>query len=255
MLFEIQMARQLLKKEGLASVLRHSANYIAKWPRYLIFPYRIKWLDSQRHVGLHEWVDFTFTCQGDLIKPLQVRSEILQLINMIHPCPPEWVLEIGTSNGGTLFLWSRIAAQNARLISIDLPLGRYGGGYPAWKRYFYRSFARSNQDIVLIRADSHAPATREKIAAILQENRLDLLFIDGDHSYEGVTKDFAMYEPFVKNGGTIIFHDIVPNREGTDYGVARYWNDIKHRYRHLEFIEDPDQQGAGLGVIFKGEQA
>lgn len=255
MLFEIQMARQLLKKEGIASVLRHSANYIAKWPRYISFPYWIKLFDSGRHVELHEWVDFTFTSQGDLIKPLQVRSEILKLIDIIVSCPPKWILEIGTSNGGTLFLWSRIAVQNARLISVDLPLGCYGGGYPAWKRFFYRSFARDNQEIVLIRADSHAPATQEMISAILQENKLDLLFIDGDHSYEGVTKDFAMYEPFVKDGGMIVFHDIVPNHREAGYGVARYWNEMKHRYRHLEFIEDPNQQGAGLGIIFKEDRA
>jgi len=38
---------------------------------------------------------------------------------------------------------------------------------------------------------------------------LDFLFIDGDHTYEGVKRDFEMYSPLVRNGGIIAFHDIV----------------------------------------------
>jgi len=40
--------------------------------------------------------------------------------------------------------------------------------------------------------------------------RGDFLFIDGDHTYEGVEGDFEMYSPLVRRGGIIAFHDIVP---------------------------------------------
>jgi predicted O-methyltransferase YrrM len=40
--------------------------------------------------------------------------------------------------------------------------------------------------------------------------RLDFLFIDGDHTYEGVKQDFEMYTPLVRKGGLVAMHDIVP---------------------------------------------
>jgi predicted O-methyltransferase YrrM len=137
------------------------------------------------------------------------------------------------------------------MISIDLPLGAYGGGYPAWKRPFYKSFAQKDQTIRLIRADSHELATQEEVAAILQTNKIDLLFIDGDHTYGGVKKDFEMYEPFAKDGGMIVLHDIVPHRQEHGCGVDRYWNEIKEKKEYQEFVEDPDQRWAGLGLIIK----
>ena len=47
---------------------------------------------------------------------------------------------------------------------------------------------------------------------------LDVLFIDGDHSYDGVASDFAAYGPLVRQGGLIGFHDIVAQ---PDTGVER----------------------------------
>ena len=45
-------------------------------------------------------------------------------------------------------------------MSVDLPLGHFGGGYPLFKAPLYRSFARVGQSIELVRADSHASEKR-----------------------------------------------------------------------------------------------
>ncbi len=76
-----------------------------------------------------------------------------------------------------------------------------------------------------------------------------LLFIDGDHTYEGVKKDFDMYSPLVKKGGIVAFHDIV---QVSDAGVevARFWNEVKSSYQHREIIEDPQQGWGGIGVLY-----
>lgn len=253
MLYEIKIAVQILRREGLASFVSRTCQYIIKWPRYLLFLLKMMCLNPGWNLGLHEWVNFAFTGYGGLIMPLQVRSEILQLLNVIQSKPPKYVLEIGTSNGGTLFLLSRVATEDACMISIDLPFGAYGGGYPAWKRPFYKSFAQKDQTIRLIRADSHEQVTQEKVAAILQVNKIDLLFIDGDHTYEGVKKDFDMYGPLVKDGGMIVLHDIVSHRQVHGCGVDKYWDEIKNKQTHREFIENQDQQWAGIGLIIKGD--
>lgn len=42
----------------------------------------------------------------------------------------------------------------------------------------------------------------------LVHSKIDLLFIDGDHSYEGVKKDWDLYSPMLKSGSIVIFHDV-----------------------------------------------
>jgi predicted O-methyltransferase YrrM len=44
---------------------------------------------------------------------------------------------------------------------------------------------------------------------LLKGSEGDFLFIDGDHTYQGVKQDFQMYSPLVKKGGIVAFHDIV----------------------------------------------
>ena len=80
--------------------------------------------------------------------------------------------------------------------------------------------------------------------------KLDFLFIDGDHTYEGVKKDFEMYSPLVRNGGIIAFHDICPHPPEKKCEVSKFWNEIKQRYKCVEIVEDWRQNWAGIGVIY-----
>ena len=165
------------------------------------------------------------------IKPAQIREEVTELLRILKNLKPKICLEIGTANGGTLFLWCRIAADDAMIISIDLPGGPFGGGYPRWKIPIYKSFAKRGQKIYLIRADSHDQATLSEVRKILRERRIEFLFIDGDHTYEGVKRDFEMYFPLVREGGIVAFHDIVLHPPETGCEVNRFWNEIKHNYK------------------------
>ena len=57
------------------------------------------------------------------IRPLQVRSEFRSLVAMASERPLNVVLEIGTAQGGTLFVLARAAATGATIISFDHPGG------------------------------------------------------------------------------------------------------------------------------------
>ena len=159
-------------------------------------------------------------------------------------------MEIGTANGGTLFLFARVSSPDAVIISIDLPHGRFGGGYPEWKIPLYKSFAARKQKIYLIREDSHELSTLDMANKILKGHKLDFLFIDGDHRYEGVKTDFEMYSRLVDMGGIIAFHDIVPGPSENVGGVPKFWNEIKHSFNHAELVKDWKQGGGGIGIIY-----
>lgn len=189
-------------------------------------------------------------CVDRPILMAQVRSEIEGLAKLIQAAAPQRSLEIGTNYGGTLFLLCTLSPPGAQLISVDLPAGQFGGGYPRRKIPLYRMFPRNGQHLQLIRGDSHALETMARVERALAGEKLDYLFIDGDHSYEGVKRDFEMYSPLVRSGGMIAFHDIAVHTKDKACKVDRFWTEIKGRFSHREFIEDPNQGWAGIGVLF-----
>jgi hypothetical protein len=60
-----------------------------------------------------------------------------------------------------------------------------------------------------------------------------------------------MYSPLVRKGGIIAFHDINPGLEEYGILVPKFWSEIKDNFKYLEFIQNINQKGYGIGVIFK----
>ena len=71
----------------------------------------------------------------------------------------------------------------------------------------------------MLEADSHDRATLERVRTFFADRPVDVLFIDGDHTYAGIRSDYEMYGPLVRDGGIVAFHDIVP---GLESDVAGY---------------------------------
>ncbi len=195
-------------------------------------------------------LNFVYSKPGSLITPWQYREEVEQLVAELEKLKPARALEIGTANGGTLFLLCRLAESDARIMSIDLPEGKFGGGYPEWKIPMYHRFATSDQELELLRGDSHRLETLQRVETFFQKEELDYLFIDGDHSYEGVKQDYEMYSPLVRKGGLIVFHDIVEHPD-SDCQVDRYWHEVKEGKNYKEFVRDWEQGKYGIGLIIK----
>lgn len=175
--------------------------------------------------------------------------ELTQLLSEVARLRPATIMEIGTHRGGTLYCWSRLLPPDAALVSLDLPADP--GDVRTTVAALEKLLASKTQKCAFIRDDSHAPATLEKVKAALGGRPVDFLFIDGDHSYEGVKLDFEMYRGLVRSGGLIAFHDIAPNPDVPEYGVAKFWQELKKTGRAHEFI-DPHPvgpSGMGIGVV------
>jgi predicted O-methyltransferase YrrM len=192
--------------------------------------------------SLNSFHDHFFRCA-------QVPEEIVAAMEIVERQAPRRILEIGTARGGTLFLFSRAAAPDALLVSLDLPQGKYGGGYSAWKTRVFRRLLRTGQRAGFVRADSHERASLDRIRQYFKGEKLDLLFIDGDHTHEGVKQDYELYSPLVRDGGLIVFHDIAKHRPELECHVDRFWDEVKGGFQSQEIIADRQQGWAGIGIL------
>jgi predicted O-methyltransferase YrrM len=181
----------------------------------------------------------------------QKHDELMPLLDKIDALRPRFVCEIGTSAGGTLYLLTRVSHERAVIVSVDLAIPPHTASARA-------GLAKKGQRLISIDGDSHSEVTKDAVLRALGENPLDVLFIDGDHSYEGVRADFEDYAPLVRAGGIVALHDVNPDfRTRHDVetpsisgDVPRYWSELKEQYKTEELIADPDQDGFGIGVVY-----
>lgn len=177
----------------------------------------------------------------------QQDEEIRWLHELVRELRPRRVLELGVDEGGTLFLWTRAAAADAHLIGVDTrppgPLGQWAP-FPLARR----RFAHPRQRIdLLMGADSHDAATRTRVERLLGGEPLDFLFVDGDHSRDGVAADFRDYAPLVRPGGLVAFHDVSQRPAPSTEGVAAFWREFSAEHETEECVTGAEP-GFGIGV-------
>lgn len=125
------------------------------------------------------------------------RLEVLEaayLFRLVRSLEDPLVGEIGRFKGGSTFL---LAAAGARVVSIDNDLERQAVDAPPLARALERYGLRDRVEIVI--GDSRTYP--------VERGTFDLVFVDGDHRYEGVRADFEHWWPAVANGGHMLFHD------------------------------------------------
>jgi predicted O-methyltransferase YrrM len=194
-------------------------------------------------------VRFAMGAGKGFIRPMQNPREIRRLVERVQELQPKTVLEIGTARGGTLFLFCQSASKDAEIVSLDLPYGKNGGGYPSWKTSVYRLFRRADQKLTLLRANSHLEQSRARVERAIAGKKFDLIMIDADHSYAGVKRDFELYSPLVSERGIIVMHDVLPNPFDAEIDVHRFWKEISAVYQCEEIVDNYEQGCFGLGIV------
>lgn len=258
---KVKVAIQILRTQGISQLIKYSADY------FLRIASKVKWVDNvifeiskrKLHVFmrtekcLDDILDTTYNYSGyghySTIAPAQIQEEIKSLAEMAKQNRPRTIVEIGTAAGGTLYILCRYVKSAQKIVSIDLPGGRFGGGYPAQKEKFFREFA-SDKKIYLLRGDSHTDEIMSALSKILNGENVDFLFIDGDHTYAGVKDDFQRYKGFVAKSGIVAFHDIVYHPQVPECEVYKFWKEVKTNYDTEEIIASKNQIWGGIGVIY-----
>jgi predicted O-methyltransferase YrrM len=195
------------------------------------------------------WLDALWS--SHFFRPLQKRTEILRLLEILREFKPLAICEIGAAGGGTTFLLAQASPPDAVIVTVDLV-------FPEKRKAALRQFALPGQKLICLQADSHRPETMSAVKECLAGRSLDVLYLDGDHSYEGIKADFELFSTLVRPGGMIVFHDIVPDFktrygiETSSYvgGVPQFWKELKASHQRVEeLVEDSNQDGFGIGIL------
>jgi len=181
---------------------------------------------------------------------LQVEAELQAFLKIFAAANPKNVVEIGSFYGGTLWFFSQVA-QLEKLTSIDLPI-------PASdERYLDMMSARNqwigwveNVEFAQFIGDSHDGQTISSVKEKVGVGTVDVLHIDGDHTYEGVRADYDNYKDLVRPGGMIVFHDVVGITE-----VAFFWSELVGATREGSPLVTQSTLiktvgGMGIGILY-----
>lgn len=135
------------------------------------------------------------------------------------------LIEIGSYAGEStqIFIDSDMFEE---IVCVDAWLNGYNDGssisdcFPMKKieRYFTKKVALKNKDIIIKKKGNS-----DDVCLKLEDNKYDMVYIDGGHTYEQVKKDIVNYLPKIKIGGIISGHDYSP--EGW-VGVVKAINEV-----------------------------
>jgi len=167
----------------------------------------------------------------------QYESEFSQLLSLYkkHMKQDSRAMEIGTHYGGTLYHFLKEAPKYSFVLSVD--------DYHI-NSHLYEWWVPKDVDFKWIKGKSQDVKTTKEIKFL---GPYDFIFIDGGHSLNDVKQDWLTAFNNINPGGIIAFHDILPHPNSEVYIL---WNDIAKHLSTEAYIDNPDQDGCGIGVVF-----
>jgi glycosyltransferase involved in cell wall biosynthesis len=172
-------------------------------------------------------------------------GHVIFAYDLVRNTCPKRIVELGTHKGHSFFSFCQAVKDgwlNTELYAVDTWRGdNHTGPYDEsiWnninkvRKTFYDGL-----NLTLVRK------TFDEARDDFEDESIDLLHIDGYHTYEAVKHDFESWIGKVRNDGFVLFHDIAEKHD--DFGVFRLWGELKGSYDVFEF-----HHSHGLGILCK----
>jgi len=164
---------------------------------------------------------------------------------IVDALQPQTLVELGTHNGVSYAAFCEAVVRNglaARCYAVDHwrgedKAGRCGDKVDVDLRRFHDERYGAFSKLL--------PCTFEEALPFFSEASVDLLHVDGLHTYEAVRHVFEGWRPKLSESAVVLLHD-TNFREG-DFGVWRLWEELRRHFPSFEFLH-----GHGLGVLATG---
>jgi hypothetical protein len=164
--------------------------------------------------------------------------------DLVGALRPEVIVELGTQSGLSYFCMCQSVREHGlstRTYAVD-----------TWKGDLHTDpYDREIYDQVVAHNAEHYADFSTLLPMLFDEAlehfsgaSIDLVHIDGYHTYEAVRGDFEKWYPKVKPGGIVLFHDIAARLR--DFGAWRFWTEASREHETFAF-----RHGFGLGVLRK----
>jgi len=164
---------------------------------------------------------------------------------VVGAAKPRTLVELGTHNGVSYSAFCEAVVRNGfdtRCYAVDTWKGDDQAGY--YSEEVYLDLRRFNDDRYGAFSELLC-CTFDDALQYMSDASVDLLHIDGLHTYEAVRHDFQSWRPKLSETAVVLFHDT--NVRERDFGVWRLWQELRTRFPSFEFLH-----GHGLGVLAVG---
>ena len=209
-------------------------------------------MELEQNQSLYPWHEGTRLDSIVNFRPLSLREPSAWLGHLpfaywiVEKTNPRIFVELGTHTGASYFAFCQSILENktsTKAFAVDTWVGDEHSGF--YEESVFDSVYQANHKFkhfsTLLRT------TFDNAVSSFEDNSVDLLHIDGYHTYEAVKHDFESWLPKLTDNAVVLFHDTNVHRD--DFGVHKFWAEISIEYPSFEFFHYH-----GLGVIQLSEK-
>jgi len=166
---------------------------------------------------------------------------------LVHATRPRTIVELGSHSGVSYFAFCQAVAEEELACACHAVDTWQGDAHT--KHYgpaVYEDFARFNGAHYAAFSTAHR-CTFDEALPRFADGCVDILHIDGLHTYDAVKHDFESWGAKLSPRAVVLFHDTAERRG--DFGVWRLWDEVSARWPAFQFLHSH-----GLGVLAVGEE-
>ena len=165
---------------------------------------------------------------------------------MISALRPKILVELGTYRGVSYCAFCQ-AVKEVGIVTECFAVDSWEGDAHSGKlgRSVFEKL-RSHHDKRYGEFSKLVRSTFDDALKLFEDKSIDLLHIDGLHTYEAVRHDFNSWRPKLSKNAVVLFHDVAVRERG--FGVWRFWGELSREYPSFAFSHEH-----GLGVIAVGD--